>query len=196
MKNNNGLNFFIAIVTLPFASILLANPASSSLAYLDTASNNLRENIYLGGAIGASEAESYCVINKGCEDKDTSWKAFVGYKITEIFDIELAYTSVGDLHKQGNFSDISALSASGVAKLPINHQFSLFGKAGLSNWTSENTMGEETGFGFNYGLGAKITLNESMKLRAEWERLPAVATSNTEESSIDVLSVGIEISTD
>jgi len=193
---------FITLMSFTFTAPIYAdfpragfNYGKASAAYIDQSTSNIRENIYFGGSFGSSEADSYCSVTSGCEDKDSSWKGFVGYNINELFAAEAAYTSIGDLHKEGTSSDISALSLSGVANLRVNDQLNVFGKVGLSRWKSENTDGNKSGSGINYGVGAKINLNESMKIRAEWERLPSVATSNTEESDIDMLSVGIEIAT-
>ena len=204
MKTNNKLTALIALTVLPLFSNAYAdlpsnpfNYAKASAAYADASNtaSSMMDRIYFGGSFGSSEADSYCEITKGCEDKDSSWKAFAGYKINELLSAEAAYTSIGDLHKSGQASDISALSVTSVANLPINGQFGVFGKAGFSRWSSENTDSKKSGTGLTYGLGAKVNLSESMKLRAEWERLPSIETSHTEETDIDMLSVGIELST-
>ena len=192
----------IALVTLPLFSNVCAdlpragfNYAKASAAYIDQSTASMMDSVYFGGSFGASEAESYCTVTKGCEDKDSSWKGFIGYNITEMFSAEAAYTNIGDLHKKGTISDISALSLSGVANIKVNDQIGVFAKAGFSRWESENTDSDKSGTGLSYGVGAKVSLNESMKIRAEWERLPEVSTSNTESSDIDMMSIGIEIST-
>ncbi|MCK5918366.1 MAG: porin family protein [Cocleimonas sp.] len=196
------LRTLISLATLPLFSDVCAdlpqagfNYAKASAAYIDQSTAGIMDKIYFGGSFGSSEAENYCSITSGCENKDSSWKGFVGYKINEIFSAETAYTSIGDLHKHGTTSDISALSVSGIANLSINDQFSVFGKAGFSRWESENTDGDKNGTGLTYGLGAKVNLSETMKIRAEWERLPSISTSNTEESDIDMMSIGVELST-
>lgn len=174
------------------------NYAKASANYVDataSAATGMLDKLYFGGSFGSSEADSYCSITSGCEDKDSSWKGFAGYKINELFAAEAAYTSIGDLHKSGTASDISAFSLSGVATLPINTQFGVFGKAGLTHWSSENTDGDQSGTGMTYGIGAKMNFNESMKLRAEWEKIPGIKTSTSEEQDVDMLSVGIEMST-
>jgi OOP family OmpA-OmpF porin len=193
---------FISLISLAFMTTAYANLPSAgfnygkaSAAYIDQSTSNIRDNIYFGGSFGSSDAGSYCSVTSGCEDKDSSWKGFVGYNINEMFAAEAAYTSIGDLHKEGTSSDISALSLSGVANLRINDQLNVFGKVGISRWKSENTDGNQSGSGLTYGAGAKVNLNESMKVRAEWERLPSISTSKSEASDIDMLSVGIEIAT-
>lgn len=201
MKTSNKLTSLLALAILPLFSNAYAelpfNYAKASAAYANagnTASGML-DRIYFGGSFGASQADNYCKDIKSCENKDSSWKAFAGYKINELLSAEVAYTSIGDLHQKGEASDISALSATGVANLPINGQFGIFGKAGFSHWRTENTESNKSDTGMTYGLGAKVSLSESMKLRAEWEHLPSIETSHTEETNINMLSIGIELST-
>lgn len=203
MKNNNNkITTLIALVALPFFSSAYAdlpsggfNYGKASAAYIDTAAaaGGMLDRMYFGGSFGSSEASDYCPIASGCEDTDSSWKGFAGYNVTEMLAAEVAYTNIGDFHKNGTASDVSAFSVSGVANIPVNGSFGVFGKAGLSRWSSENTDGDTSGTGVSYGLGAKVNLSESMKLRAEWERIPGIETSHTEESDVDMLSIGIEM---
>ncbi len=202
IKKNIKLVVFVSATTLLLSSNVSANLPKAgfnyikaSAAYIDQSSTDMMDRVYFGGAFGRSEAESYCTVTKGCENKDSSWKVFTGYNISETFSAEAAYTSIGDLHKKGTSSDISALSVSGVANLNVNDQLGVFAKAGFSRWESKNTDSDKSGTGLTYGLGAKVSLSESMKLRAEWERLPSINTSNTEESDMDMMSIGVELST-
>ena len=62
-------------------------------------------------------------------------------------------------------------------------------------WKSENTDGDEKGFSLSYGIGAKMTLNETTKIRAEWEKIEDIDTSSNEKSDINILSIGVELQT-
>lgn len=150
---------------------------------------------YLGGTIGQSEASSFCDGASGCEDSDTAWKLFGGYKLLENVSIEGAYLNLGDIRKSGENSDISAFAGYGVATLPVTKKFDAFAKLGGAYWKSENTDGKETGFGLAYGLGAKMTLNQTTKLRAEWEKVNGIETSRSDDADVSMLSIGIEITT-
>ena len=184
-----------AIADLPKAF----NYNKASTNYVDNTSTSegggYANRIYFGGTIGPSEGTSYCSGVTNCEDKDTSWKIFGGYKVINKLSAEVAYVNLGDMHKNGENSDVSALTATAVGTLPISQRFDVFGKAGVMRWSSDNTAGTESGFGLTYGIGAKMSLNETMKLRAEWEKFPDVKTSNTEETDVNMLSVGVELST-
>ena len=63
------------------------------------------------------------------------------------------------------------------------------------HWNSDNTDGKEDGFGVTYGIGAKMLVNETTKLRAEWEKFPGIETSSSEENDASMLSIGFELST-
>ncbi len=172
------------------------NKASTN--YVDNTSNsgsNVSNPYYFGGTIGASEGSSYCSGETNCEDTDTAWKIFGGYKFTDKLSAEGAYMNLGDIHKNGDNSDVSAFAAYGVGTLPVTEQFDVFAKAGALRWNSDNTTGDKSGFSASYGVGAKMHINETTKLRAEWEKVLDVETSDTESTDINMLSVGIELST-
>lgn len=154
---------------------------------------------YFGGTIGASDAGSYCSGSTDCEDGDTAWKLFGGYKISENLSAEAAYVNLGDVHKTGTNgaenSDVTALTATAVGSMPVTEQFDVFGKVGAMRWSSDNTSGDQSGFGLTYGIGAKMGLNETTKLRAEWEKFPSIETSDSDKTDVNMLSVGVELST-
>ena len=150
---------------------------------------------YLGGSIGQSEASSYCDGASACENNDTAWKMFGGMQVMNYLSVEGTYLNLGDIRKNGQNSDVTAIAAYGVGTLPVISKFDAFAKLGAARWSSENTDGKQNGFGVAYGLGAKMALNNTTKLRAEWEKVNGVKTSKTEKSDMSMLSVGVEIST-
>jgi OOP family OmpA-OmpF porin len=203
---------FLALGLLSLSATTLAdlpkafdyNKASTN--YVDNTSSggsstfdDVANKTYFGGSIGPSEADSYCTGATGCEDNDTAWKVFGGYKITERLSAEAAYVNLGDIHKTSGGtvqnSDVSAFTASAIGSMPINDQIDIFGKVGAMRWSSDNTAGSESGFGMTYGVGAKMNISERTKLRAEWEKLPDIETAPGEETDVNMLSVGVELST-
>lgn len=171
------------------------NKASASYVDNTSGGSGVANPYYFGGMIGPSEGSSYCSGATSCEDSDTAWKLFGGYKFTDKLSAEGSYVSLGDLHKAGSSSDVSALAAHAVGTLPVTDQFDVFGKLGLMRWSSDNTAGSESGFGATYGVGAKMHLSETTSLRAEWEKYPGIETSPTEDTDVNMLSVGVELST-
>lgn len=174
------------------------NTKSANSNYVDNTSNNgngVTNPYYFGGAIGPAEGDSYCSGATNCEDKDTAWKLFGGYKLNNKLSAEGSYVTLGDLHQNGENSDISVVAAHAVASMPITEQFEVFGKLGVMRWNSDNTDGSENGFGVAYGAGAKMHLSETTNLRAEWETFPGIETSSSKDTDLNMLSVGVELST-
>jgi len=154
---------------------------------------NVSNPYYFGGTIGPSQGSGYCSGVSDCENEDTAWKLLAGFKMNDKLATEMAYLSLGDMHKTSpdNISDSSAFTVTAVGSLPLTEQFDVFAEGGLTRWNSDN----EKGFGVTYGLGAKMHINESASIRAEWQQFPSVEVSSDEKTDINMLSVGVEIST-
>ncbi len=174
------------------------NSKSANATYVDNtadAGNGVTNPYYFGGTIGPAEGSSYCSGASNCEDKDSAWKLFGGYRFTDRLSAEGSYIVLGDLHKNGENSDVSVVAAHGVASMPLTEKFDVFGKLGVMRWSSNNTDGSQDGFGVAYGVGTKMHMSETTSLRAEWEKYPGIETSSSEDTDIDMLSVGVELST-
>jgi len=202
MKKLNKSLFTLGILALLSSTLSYADlPFSYGNAtknYADNTTSNNGNSVsnpyYLGGTIGSSDASSYCDGETGCEDTDTAWKLFGGYQLTDMLSGEVGYVNLGDIHKNGENSDVSAFTANAIGSMQVTERFDVFGKVGGMRWNSDNTNGDKDGFGFTYGLGVKMRLSESTKLRAEWEKHPDIETGN-DESDVNMLSVGFELST-
>ena len=181
--------------TFPTANAFDYTKAGTSFVDNSRTGDLFEKGYYLGGAIGQSNATVLCNGSSSCEDSDTAWKLFGGYKLLDKVSIEGTYLNLGDMHKDGKNSDISAYGAYAVGALPVTKKFDAFAKLGGVYWNSKNTDGDKDGFSLSYGLGAKMTLNETTKIRAEWEKITDVETSNSDETDINVLTVGVELST-
>ena len=193
-----GLSFAL----LPLLASMSANAGLfDDFEIIDNAGSNggeFFEDVFFGGSFGQSEADGFCDASSNCNGEDTSWKVYGGYTLNSLMDVEVAYHSVGDISRTmasgTETSEISGLSISAVGKYEINDTIEAFGKVGATSWTSTNSSGDKDGVGINYGLGAKVSLNDSMKIRAEWEAVPGVETG-TGESDISTMSLGLEIGT-
>jgi OmpA-OmpF porin, OOP family len=162
---------------------------------------------YVGGAIGQSEAGGWCddpgfpgVSITSCDDKDTAYKAFVGYRINRNFAVEGSYVNFGKARGTVNFggssvsvdakSDGFGIAALGI--LPLSDQFELFGKLGFMRGDSEAdvTIGGSTfkvgssGTELHYGVGGIYNLSRNLGIRAEWE--------NVDDADLSVLSIGLQ----
>jgi len=191
-----------ALLLMTSTSANLPNPfnynskSSAKATYVDTTNGSGATNpYYFGGSIGPAEGSGYCSGATSCENKDTAWKLFGGYKLSDRLSAEGSYVTLGDLHKAGENSDVSVIAVHAVTSMPVAEQFEVFGKLGAMRWKSSNTDGSRDGFGLAYGFGAKMHLSETTNLRAEWEKYPSIETSAAEKTDINMLSVGVELST-
>ena len=136
------------------------------------------------------------------DDKDTGWKIYGGYQINQTWGAELGYYRLGKLSLTGNILgtpvtgnvEVNGLNFSGVGTLPINKNFSAFGKLGFFSSRAKASVSAGTlsaaatdnSTNISYGLGVGYTLNQSLGLQAEWERVDGKGSDN-----VDLLSAGV-----
>lgn len=136
---------------------------------------------YAGGGIGKSELDDWC---GGCDDSDTAYKLTLGYQFAPNFAVEAAYHDFGDFSARGRRNEeATALSASGVGRLPLNNQFALFAKAGLG---MVDTRGDDS-INLLVGLGASYQVMPALELRIEYEMLSDVEFEAAGDSDLSVL---------
>ena len=191
----------LAIAFFPLLSAMPAHAGLFDSGFIDNASTrggDFFEDVFFGGAFGQSEADSFCGTSADCNDTDTSWKVYGGYNINEMMDVKVAYNSIGDIARgdeSRETAELSALSISAVGKYEINDSVEAIGKLGASRWSSENSDNDADGLSLSYGFGAKVSLNETMKLRAEWETISDVETAGGRETDVSTMSLGLELET-
>jgi OOP family OmpA-OmpF porin len=167
---------------------------------------------YLGFSLGQAEAKGYCSDTRdivvgffggtvsSCDQKDSAFKIFGGYRVNRNLAIEGSYFDYGEYPARvsiaGNAGTLTgeatAFGAAAVGIIPLNNQFSLFGKAGLLmtdisvtavgpggvGTASDDETGLHLGFGALFNIG-------NFGIRAEWER--------NDEADIDMLSLGLQV---
>ncbi|PWQ94912.1 outer membrane beta-barrel protein [Leucothrix pacifica] len=157
------------------------------------------EDVFFGGAFGQSELDGFCGTAGDCNNEDTSWKVYGGYKINDMLDAEVSYTSIGDINRTTDAgtetSEISALAINAVGTYDVNDSVQALGKIGAASWSADNSDNDEDGISLTYGFGAKVRMNENMKIRAEWENISDVKTAGDRESDVTTMSLGIELDT-
>jgi OOP family OmpA-OmpF porin len=164
---------------------------------------------YLGAALGQSKFKQWCDTSgapagfalTACDDKDTAWKLFGGYRFNRHLAVEATYVDWGEVTARVQFMgqrDVSAeqhsMGIAAIGTVHISPQFSVFGKLGflmteqetraVTASSSTTTDREETEL--HYGLGLKYALSRNWGVRAEWE--------NTEKLKVRMLSLGVEYS--
>lgn len=133
---------------------------------------------YYGGvSLGTSDIDN-CRGDCG----DTGIKLLGGYQVTPTVGVEVAYI---DLGKFGNNVRASALGISALGKLPLQNNFSLFGRLGINNARIKGNGVSDSSIELGYGLGASYAYSPTVDFRAEWER---IAFDSADGS---LLSVGV-----
>ncbi|HEX2198852.1 MAG TPA: outer membrane beta-barrel protein, partial [Burkholderiales bacterium] len=163
------------------------------------------QGVYVGGSIGQAQVDGFCDSEPGftvtsCDDKDTGWKLFLGYRVNRNFAVEASYMNAGEFGGTvstifGTASvkaDATAWGAAALGIFPVSEQFELFGKLGFVRGESDAdvvlggtrvTVGD-SGTELAYGLGAVYNINRHFGIRAEWE--------NINDADISLLSIGIQ----
>lgn len=184
-------------------------PYSSSSAQAD-------EGLYLGFNLGQSkydaelndfsELDDGSIISANLDEKDTSFSFTLGYQLTPNFSVEGGYIDLGELHLNA-VSDGSNFYSPGAVnftvetdglffdvkgQLPINEQFSLYGKLGLLQWDGNASISDSTG-GVSadgsdtfFGFGASFNINDSLLFNVDY------TLYNLDGDDIDVIAVGVQ----
>jgi OOP family OmpA-OmpF porin len=171
------------------------------------AQDSVMSGFYAGGSLGRSEARDVCDDLAGggvsCDDKDTAWRLFGGYRITPNLAVELGYTDLGEVSASGAGESASvearALEATGLGMLPLSPAMSLYAKAGVYRGEVDGRFSsglgggsaEETNTDFTFGFGAQFDLARNVALRGEWQRYRNMGGDEIGESDVDLLSVGV-----
>jgi OOP family OmpA-OmpF porin len=152
---------------------------------------------YLGAALAQSKFKEWCDPTlAACDDKDTAWKLFGGYRFNRYLAVETSYVDWGKVTATAASgaraeADQHSYGIAAVGSFQIAPQFSVFGKLGFlrtDQKTSRITPSpitlrrKETES--HYGLGARYTPTPNWGLRVEWE--------NTEKLEVQMLSIGVE----
>lgn len=170
------------------------------------AATHASAQFFLGGSIGQSDVDDEIttgLIDSGTVDgKDSAWKIFGGYMFNRHFGIEAAYINAGEVSYSGTFSgfpvtggkvELTAFNVSVLGNLPINEQFSVFGKVGLFSWEAEASditggfpfSGSEDGTDISFGVGVGYNFTPNFGVRAEYELF------QTDNADASLISIGL-----
>ena len=190
-----GKSLFTAVLCITFSNAYAADKKSSAFQPFGSKSPS-KTSSYVGASICSSTASNHCTNQSNCEDSDTSWKVYGGYRLSDLLTLQGGYTNLGERSSGNITSETKGFTASALASYPVNEQINIFGKAGIFKWNTETSQGNEMDdIDPLFGLGADYKLNENMSIRGEWDNYKSVATSSTGESSdVQMLSVGMTFS--
>jgi len=137
------------------------------------------ENIYIGGNLGRSELSVSAPEFKNEQNK-TSYKIYAGYDFNTNFGMEAGYADFGSMqvndYSEKAKVDSTAFYAAATASLPLNTQFSLFGKLGASRNQTKIKSSDVGGFSEKQnktsvliGFGLNYAINKNLAAVAEYE---------------------------
>jgi OmpA-OmpF porin, OOP family len=167
---------------------------------------NTETGFYIGASIGQSTTDcDTSGTGLSCDDKDTAYKIFGGYKFNKNLAIEGGYTPLGEVNASGGGVNITAEATAwelvGVGMFPLGNNFSIYGKLGFYNGEIElssniGASGKKTTTDLTYGLGVQFDLTRNLGIRGEWQRYagfktPSTAVTDEDKSDVDVLSLGV-----
>jgi len=147
--------------------------------------------VSVSSAAFAEGAGAYAGLNLGVgkpnintpngEDKQSSAVGGIvlGYKFNPYLAVEGQYSGIGKVTDNVSGSakgDAASLAVLGI--LPLNENFSLYGKLGVAATkttvsSSLSPMSDATRTGVTYGLGAEYNLNQNVGLRVGWDHYNA-----------------------
>jgi len=176
---------------------LLAGFAALPTLAMAQAKGNADLGFYAGISAGQSQT-SDCPGGGSCDDKDTAYRVFGGYKFHPNIGVEGGYSPLGETSSGNLKAEANAWDIVGVGSFPLGNNFSILGKLGFYNAEiklSGAASGKKTTTDLTYGIGGQYDFNRNLGLRVEWNRYsgvkqPDVAGLSGGDTDIDVLSVG------
>jgi OmpA-OmpF porin, OOP family len=159
------------------------------------------EGAYVGGNIGRAELKAGGD-GFGKENK-TSFKAYAGYDFTANFGVEGGYVGFGKVKgndgTESSSGDTSALYAAVTGTLPLNEQFSLLAKVGITRNETKIKI-DDTNFHFSstenktsalIGVGGAYNINKNLSAVAEYEHFGKTLQLGDSHIKASQFSVGL-----
>lgn len=151
---------------------------------------------YGGLDVGSSRLSGLNTDSLGSFDKsDTAFDVNLGYRLNRNFALEGAYTDLGKFHFSSAAGDgdvkPTAVSLAAVGILPLQANFSLYGKAGIAHTETKALDASDTKDGLLAGLGVMYDFNRNVYAKAGWDRFDDVGNDATGKGHADLYSLGV-----
>jgi OOP family OmpA-OmpF porin len=175
-------------------------------ALLASSSVALAEGVYVGGSVGYTHANVDCTGTTNCKNNSTGEKAFVGYKINDMFAVEASYFDLGKVSGTVSGANIDIKSSGfglrGLISAPFSKDFSGFAALGVNSVKSKATVTLGTLSGSldttttkpSFAIGVDYSLTQDLKLRGEVESFRLDAPANSGSYNVANVSVGLKYS--
>ena len=155
---------------------------------------------YGGLDVGGSHVSGINTDSLDSFDKsDMAFDVNLGYRLNRNFALEGAYTDLGKFHfssAAAGDGDVKpkAVSLSAVGILPLQQNFSLYGKAGIAH-TETRSGGaldaSDSKDGLLAGAGVMYDFNRNVYAKAGWDHFDDVGNDATGKGHADLYSLGV-----
>jgi OOP family OmpA-OmpF porin len=160
------------------------------------------EGAYIGANVGRAEQKAD-LEGLTFKDNTTAYKLYGGYTYNQNFGFEVGFVDLREAEKSGNGARIASepksvyLAATGT--LPLNQQFTLFGKVGVASNHVKITAsapgisesGSENRTSPYLSVGASFALNKNVSFVAEYENFGKIAKDGGSNIKADFVSAGV-----
>lgn len=164
------------------------------------------EGYYVGASVGRAEQKLSADGAGSAKDNGTGFKLFGGYQFTPNYGVEAAYVGLGDATGTDGAYSIKSeprtfyVAATGT--LPLNNEFSVFGKVGVAQNHVKLSVAGPGLYGSEsknrttavIGVGAAYQLNKNVSFVAEYENFGKIISVDGGSLKADLLSVGVRYS--
>ncbi|EKP0307320.1 porin OmpA [Aeromonas veronii] len=154
-----------------------------AMAALGATAAHAADDIYFGAGVGAAHFNGLSkVSNSAGEENAAAANAFVGYNYTENFGTEFGYQYAGRGNSDGQRYENQGATLSGIARLPVGNDFSLFAEGG-AYWAHTDGLGiSDTKVSPLAGAGVTYKVNDALDLQARYRYMWDVADLNVDGS--------------
>ena len=115
-------------------------------------------------------------------NSQNSFGVLGGYTINPSFAVEAEYNSLGGFDSLPNTIKGTSIGINAVGTLPINSEFSMFGKLGITNSSLKETAPGASlthkNTGVSIGLGATYNVNSTVGIQAGLDSIPVGDTAS------------------
>lgn len=149
-----------------------------AMAALGATAAHAADDIYFGAGVGAAHFNGLNKIDgggyEGTEDAAAA-NAFMGYNFTENFGTELGYQYAGRGNTMGERYENQGATLSGIARLPVGNDFSLFTEAGAYWAHTDGLTVSDTKVSPLAGAGVTYKVSDALDLQARYRYMWDVA---------------------
>jgi OOP family OmpA-OmpF porin len=175
--------------------------ASLALGASGAYAQHAQETGWYGGLdVGGSHLSGINTDSLDSFDKsDMAFDVNLGYRLNRNFAVEGAYTDLGKFHfssAAAGDGDVKphAVSLSAVGILPLQSNFSLYGKAGVAHTETKSggaLDASDSKDGLLAGAGVMYDFNRNVYAKAGWDHFDDVGNDATGKGHADIYSLGV-----